>query len=244
MIVNTSCSLSVVGDTTSPATEITATDADFDTLHFVVDRFGDGPFAFQLFPRALFSEILRINRLRKRSVSAEPARLETGAEEANEILERIEIFCPNEWSETRSSSSQDDWRLLGHLFQAAVTLYCISSMQSLSILDSTQTLEERRHEMTQKLHQLLEQALSSEKAKRFLLWPLFVLGFEAGEAAQPFVNEHLVDLGACLGSLSPQTAQETLQAFWRSGESRWDACFDRPYVFTSQFAVELSRMAP
>lgn len=80
-----------------------------------------------------------------------------------------------------------------------------------------------------------------------MLWPLVMLGMEAvhgGAAMRSFVAKELPELSRHIGTYVPLTAKAVLEKFWASGETRWDACFDRPYAFAAQIAVDLSGVVP
>jgi hypothetical protein len=111
------------------------------------------------------------------------------------------------------------------------------------------------------LRVFLSTGLRSRRIKRFLVWPLVLLGVCAGaglypvhgkggekkgeeeeeeEGVREFVREGLDELSCFVGSSVPLTAKRVLDVFWRSAETGWDGCFDRPYVFTAQIAVDTS----
>lgn len=79
-----------------------------------------------------------------------------------------------------------------------------------------------------------------------MLWPLVVLGVEAADlgrmAIREFVKEQLEGMSRHAGTYVPLTAKSVLERFWASGKTSWDSCFDRPYVFTTQIAVDMSRL--
>lgn len=80
----------------------------------------------------------------------------------------------------------------------------------------------------------------------FMLWPMVLLGVEAvngGAAMRAFVAEKLAEMSRGVGTHVPLTAKGVLESFWASGETCWDACFDRPYAFTTQIAVDTSRVS-
>lgn len=74
-----------------------------------------------------------------------------------------------------------------------------------------------------------------------MLWPLVLLGVEAvhrGPETRDFVVKQLPGLSHDTGSYVILTATLVLEAFWDSGETSWDACFDMPYAFTIQIVVD------
>lgn len=168
------------------------------------------------------------------------------SQEGYEILLRVHSFSPECWAESKPLLQQD-WKLIGNVFQAAVALYCISSLQSLSVLPLTSSLRARCATHGQVLQVFLNAALSSPRMKRYMLWPLVVLGVEAvhgGAAMRTFVARELTEISRALGMYVPLAGKGVLDRFWASGETRWDACFDRPYAFVTQLAVDISGIIP
>jgi hypothetical protein len=222
------------------------TDLHLEELDFILAQYGGGLFPFQMCPPHLFAEIVKINYLRMRATALEFRRAEELSQLAYEMLGRIDDFSPTQWAESKFSS-KEEWMLLGDIFQAAVALYCILSLQSLSILPISPSLRARCTMHGHLLQVLLNKALQSPSLKRFLLWPLVLLGVEAvnGDLAmRAFVVKQLPEMSRHFGTYVPLTAKEVLERFWASGETRWDVCFERPYAFTMQIAVDLSQLSP
>ena len=97
----------------------------------------------------------------------------------------------------------------------------------------------------QLLHSCLNEALSSPRVKRFMIWPLVVLGVEVvhgGLETRTFVRKQLLEMSRHAGTYVPLTAKGVLERFWTSSETGWDSCFDKPYAFTTQIAVDTSRI--
>jgi hypothetical protein len=218
------------------------TSSHFEDLEFILGLSGTDN---QILPPPLFAEIVKINHLR--TVAMQPRGPEQDiVQEAFNILHRIYSFSSEQWASSKPLS-QDDWILLANIHQAAVSIYCISSLQSISILPHTPSLRAQCVAHGQNLQHLLPSALSSPRLKLFMLWPLVMLGMEAvhgGPAMRSFVAKELPELSRHVGTYVPLTAKAVLEKFWASGETRWDACFDRPYAFAAQIAVDLSGVAP
>lgn len=217
-----------------------------EALSFLFEKYSIMASQIHLCPMQLFPEIFKINHMRMRG--ARPDTFEANAlqEVAHEILQRINSFSPQKLAESKHSC-QEDWMLVGRAYQAAVALYCILSLQSLSILPQTPTLRRQCAEYADTLQALLKEALASKRLKRFMIWPLVVLGVEAvhgGEAMRTLVAKQLTELSYDAGTYVPLTAKRALEEFWSSGETRWDDCFARPYLFTLQIAVDTSRLMP
>ncbi|KAF7561249.1 hypothetical protein G7046_g2875 [Stylonectria norvegica] len=234
--------MAVMGNTTSPASDLTMTAAHRDELDFLLERYGRGTFPFHMCPPSLFAEIIRINHLRKQATKlADPRDL---AQEAYQILSRINSFSSEQWAEPKPAS-KEDWTLLGNMHQTAVALYCISSLQSLSVLPLSSSLQNRRTTHGQHLHILLSEAVATPSIRRFVLWALVVLGMEAvdgGAAMRAFVESQLREMSCYLGTYVPLTARAAFLRFWASGKTSWDECFDMPYVFPTQVAVDMERI--
>ncbi|KAL7627706.1 hypothetical protein AAE478_001900 [Parahypoxylon ruwenzoriense] len=239
--------VTVIGNTTCPASDVTMINSQLDVLDLLLGRYGTTVSPFQLCPLPLFAEIIKINHLRLRATTYDANRAEEDLfQEANEALKRIHSFSPEQWAGSKLSC-KEDWMLMGKVYQAAVALYCILSLQSLSVLPATTALRACCIAHGQLLQLLLNEGLPSPRIKRFLLWPLVLLGVEAvqgGAAMRAFVSRQLPELSRVVGIYVPLTAKRVLETFWDSGETRWDACFDRPYAFTTQIAVDTRRFYP
>ncbi|KAM0100700.1 hypothetical protein ACP6JE_004703 [Aspergillus fumigatus] len=208
------------------------------------ENLGNGVFDFQMCPKPLFAEIIRINHLRVQAWKQSPTRPGPLAQEAYGVLNRINTFSSERWADSKPSS-KEDWRIVGESYQAAVSLYCILSLQSLSVLPLNPSLRASCASCGRLLQDLLNEALSSPRIKRSVLWPLVVLGVLAvngGAGMRAFVREHLPEMSRHIGSYVPLMAKALLEKFWASGETSWDACFDKPYTVVTQIAVDLSQL--
>ncbi|KAL1874235.1 hypothetical protein Daus18300_003599 [Diaporthe australafricana] len=217
-----------------------------EDLDMIVNKYGGRLFSFQMCPPPLFIEIIKINHLRTRAL--EDGRSEAGfrLQEACNILDHIHAFSPEGWSESKPCS-KEGWMLVGNIYQAAVSLYCILSLQSLSVLPCSSELQTQCTEHGRVLQVLLSEALSSPKTRISLIWPLVLLGVQAANddaAMRAFVSERLPEMSYHIGSNVPMVAKAVLERFWASGATRWDACFDRPYAFATQIAVDMTELLP
>ena len=200
---------------------------------------------FQMCPPPLFAEIIRINHLRLQAAkhASQGPEVQALAHEAYEILDRIHKFSSEQWANSKPQSKQD-WAMVGDIYRTAITLYCVSSLHSLSVLPTTPSLKAECAAHANLLHSSLTQAITRPRIKRFTLWPLVVLGVEAAQQGQgamrDFVAGQLPILSRDAGTHVPLTAKGVLERFWASGETGWDACFDRPYAFVMQIAVDTS----
>lgn len=234
-----------MGDMMSPATDLSVAPSHLEELDSLMEQYGNVAFAFQGFPVPVFAEIIKINYLRMRAAKQMPTGAVDFTHEAYETLNRIQQFSPEQWAESKPSAKREDWVLLGKIHQAALALYCINSLQSLSVLPQIPFLRSCRTSHSQQLQTLLEQGLPVPSINLFMLWPLIVLGVEAvtgGVALRAFVQEQLPDMSRRTGMLAPLTAKNVLQRFWDSRETGWDSCFDRPCAFVMDPAVNVGKL--
>lgn len=211
-----------------------------DTIDLMMEQYNGEVAPLVLCPMPLFAAMIRINHVRMQAATQNAPWDENLSLQADDILRRITSFSPEEWSRSKASS-QDSWELIGGAYQAAMILYCIWSLQSVSLIPRNTEQRSRCLHTRMALHSLLEKGLSLSPTNRVLLWPLVVLGVEAvyGETeVRSFVARELSDMSRRLGTFVPLTAVRTLETFWKSGGTDWDSCFDRPYAFTTQIAVD------
>jgi hypothetical protein len=77
-----------------------------------------------------------------------------------ELLQKISAFSATEWAHSIRTGAEE-LQSLGLIFQSAVTLYCILSLQSASVLKETSDLELKRAMNYGKLLPLLRAACIS-----------------------------------------------------------------------------------
>ncbi|OTB18169.1 hypothetical protein K445DRAFT_73332 [Daldinia sp. EC12] len=231
--------LAVIGNTTCPASDLLTLGLDLDKADFLLKQFREEMSPFHMFPLPLFAEVIKINHLRMCATQYTGAKTDELSQEAYTILQRVRDFSPEQWADSRRS--YEDWVLIGRIHQAAVVIYHILSLQSASVLPTTSELISSCAMYGGLLQSLISDGLSSPKTTRFMVWPLIVLGVyavHARSAMRAFVAKQLPELSRDLGTSVPLTAKHVLELFWGSGGSRWDDCFNRPYVFTMQIAVD------
>ncbi len=118
-------------------------------------------------------------------------------------------------------------------------------MQSLSVLVCTTELNVHSEMLATCLQARLKTAVLYPRVKRFMFWPLMVLGVAAAQgddAMRTFVAGELSHLSFFIGTCVPSAARAVLEKFWSPGEVHWDASFNQAYVFPTQIAVDTSRM--
>lgn len=235
-------SVAVAGNTTCPSTELAMTKMHLDHKDMLLKKYGGSAWVFHLCPAPLFVELIRINHLRHLS-SKSPSNYNALGKQAYTSLKTIQSFDPAEWAHSKLSSGAE-WQLVGSIYQAAAALFCILSLQSASLFPEDAVLAHSCIIYGRNLQQLIEKGVRSLQINRFMLWPLAVLGAQVPRDAdvQSFVCSQLDYLSFTIGTYAPITAKKVLQDFWASGETRWDACFTRPYAFTMQIAIDVSRI--
>lgn len=237
-LTNESNSMAVTGDTSSPASDLVMTPQLLAEVDAISSRYGNLPHSFWPYPSPLFMEIAKINFLRAQSpawVSTSPSGL---TQEAWTVLSRIDNFQSETWAEGRPS--KEAWVLLARLMQAAVAIYCIFSLQSALVFPQSDLLKAKRSKYRQLLYDLLQKSLNFPAFSALFIWPLLVLGVAAADAnaeLRAFLTETLPQISYREGSHVPLLTKDILERFWASGETNWDACFDKPYLLPSQWSV-------
>lgn len=194
----------------------------------ISQMYGDGFFPVLLCPPALLANIIRINHLRLQAF-LHPTIESEG--KALELLGRITAFSPEQWA--MSCGAPEKGIILGHVYRSAVILYCILSMQSLSVLPRMAQLRTMREAHTEELFTYLKLACGAPGIKKCMLWPLVVAGVcaQGDLAMQHFVDRQLSALGTDVGTPLPLLATVVFRNFWESKSRTWDGCFERPYCF-------------
>lgn len=178
-------------------------------------------------PRFLFLEIARINQLRLSPVS------QSSRDAAEGIVKRVNDFIPENWASSKDENGEN-WLIIGRIYKSAVAIYCIASLQSLSILPKTTKLQNMRCAHASRLFQLLAKAFASPVLKRCAVWPTVVAGMEAvhsSQATRSFIANQLFEMSGVMGTFTPLAARAVLRRFWESGKSGWDDCFDGACAF-------------
>lgn len=190
-------------------------------------------FPYVLCPPTLFTEIIRINHLRQEILTSPFDDASQYVLDAHDILARIEAFIPEDWAQPGEHVS--DWQLIGSVYQSAIALYCTMSLQSLDALPSSLEMDTMRTIHGERLYENLKVTARSKILKKLALFPLCVLGVEAGyhkqQSTRIWIERRLEDLSCMLGTSSPLKARTILRRYWTRGQPGWDECFDGPYVF-------------
>lgn len=274
---------------------------------------------FHLCPPQLFAEIANINDIRRRASmtgsSNPPSPPADGGEPyaaASSTLERILAFDIDHWARSKTARGNAEgttvfqqWWVIGRAFKTAAGLYCVLSLPSSQGMPlgtsaghvSAVQPDSSRDALAAHLFSALAEATQFPCVRRFMLWPLVVLGVSADVDSETggvgllegdnnsnnnggipramlggygdtrstsiedgnnttvvvrvFVSAQLIALSRQVGTFSPLVARDVLEAFWKKkikttsgGLSVWDSCFDKPYVFTSQIAVDTTGVMP
>ncbi|KAJ1326116.1 fungal specific transcription factor domain-containing protein [Microdochium nivale] len=107
---------------------------------------------------------------------------------ATRLIKNILAFSPDEFATTTTSdpSHASDRLVLGRLWQSALVIYLIASLQSVGALCSGSgggpELAHLRGVHGRRLHEQLRIAVDSGRLKKSVLWPLVVCGFDAADA--------------------------------------------------------------
>ena len=241
-----SSSTGIIANTTCPASYLDlSTISHFEALDFMQEHYRFATTPTQMFPAQLLAEVSKINYLRLQAKIKKEFSEKDLSKEAYDTLDCIEAFSPEEPAQSKSSS-KEDWIRIGTVYRSATALYCILSLQSVSVFPENSALRVTCVTHGQVLLRHLPESLSSARTKRFMLWPLVLLGVEAVHscmATRTFVSKQLPELSRSVGTSIPLTAKSVLESFWASGHKRWDACFDRPYPFTMQIVVDVSQVS-
>ncbi|KAI0973544.1 fungal-specific transcription factor domain-containing protein [Xylaria arbuscula] len=209
-------------------------------------------------PPALFASVIQINHLRalahrglspsstpaSHSPNPNPSSVSSSSSPEEDIsiyadpqtiLSQILHFSPETYASGNSNArTYANWHLVGRIHQSATSLYCILSLQSALLLPNTPTLQQTTHTHYERLLLDLKEGYKQSNFKNCFFWPLVVAGVAAvrGTAFErAFIADTLRENVAHMGCAMPILARRVLGAFWSSGKSGWDGCFDQPYIF-------------
>lgn len=186
-------------------------------------------FPYILCPRTLFAEIVRINSLRQQIAASPFEDSDQHSLQAIDMLARIEAFEPEDWAQPGENNK--DWLLIGTIYQSAIALYCTMSLQAVGVLPATLEMDTMRTIHGEHLLGSLQSAAGTKQVKKFSLFPLCVLGVEAGyhsnQTTRRWIEQQLERHSQSLGTSSPLKARAVLRRYWQRSEPGWDECFDR-----------------
>lgn len=229
----TSLSIGIMGNTTSPAADQIPATSSLDLIDLMAESYSEGLSPSLFCPPTLILDIIRINHLRLQG-TANPCD-EFIHLSATTLIEQIQAFSPEQWAVT-STAPREQWDLLGRIYQSAILVYCISSLQSVGVLPYTTDVVSVRAAHGSRLFLLLRKGLAIPMIRKCLTWPLIVAGVQAANSSpdvRVFIETSLTEMGRDLGTSIPRVARDVLKTFWESGNDEWDACFDQSYAFVS-----------
>lgn len=195
-------------------------------------------------PVKLFMRIAQINRLRLHVVTRATTKAAFIAR-VRELFDAIDGFDLQAWSKGRSFANEAITLSLGHVFLVAVRLYAIMTLCRSELISShivgshsgtsglsASTQDAARQAETRELMKLLRQLWPSMKYIPALQWPLIVAGVgTAGNRGpdQEFIDQCLLSIWHYpLNDTNIFRCLEKLRAFWASGKTGWEDCFDEP----------------
>ena len=222
-----------MANTTTPPSQHISPTSQLELIDIMTELYGDGIYPILLCPPYLLMDVIKINNLRFQTTYSPMT--ETTRATAHEILEHIEAFSPEDWTGT-NPDAREDWLLLGRMYKSSVALYCISSLQSLSILPSSKCYTAMRTVHGTRLYTLLPKVIRRPRIKHFTIWPLVVAGMQAVDTSfnvRRIVDGQLSELSKIMGCPTPMLASVVFHRFWTSGQTGWDECFDKAYVFVT-----------
>lgn len=189
-------------------------------------------FPYTLCPVTLFIDIIRINCLRQEVALSSFADQHQHTLNAQSILARIEGFIPRDWAQ--AGENQDDWQLIGSIYQSAIALYCTMSLQALAALPASIEMDIMRTSHAKHLLEYMKAATRLKQLKKIAMFPLCVLGVEVGyhdqQSTRLWIERQLEEHARLLGTSSPLKARAVLRRYWQRKRPGWNECFDEPYV--------------
>ncbi|OAA62346.1 DUF300 domain protein [Cordyceps fumosorosea ARSEF 2679] len=203
-------------------------------------------------PLELYPLLVHITRLRvavaHRQQPPGGARL---ARKVQGIFDATWRFDPGAWAESDAWRGEvDTGRLMGRLFPVAVRLYGIQTLPRSAVvawadsaadvraayepLPGRNALDSLRIRHRGEILALIRKHWDTLQYKTSLVWPLLVAGVAAADGA-PEDREYIEDcleaiLAMPITACSFITVIDKLRAFWRSGKTEWEECWDEPVV--------------
>lgn len=206
------------------------------------------------YPAFFFVQTIRINQLRAIAANRDMWGLPpdpNAQSQAFFILNDIMSFklSVNTWAGASQGTLTADNMLLGQALKSALYIFCILSLQSVSVLpssnDKSDPLTQTAFHEAETLAKIMEKGLPNPKFKLLMLWPLMVLGIDAvnkGKTRRDLVRSWADEMYSYTGSYSIWHLKEVLERFWASGRTRWDDCWDKPYLFSPATNMDSSSL--
>ncbi|KAI1120599.1 hypothetical protein F5Y10DRAFT_289518 [Nemania abortiva] len=241
----------VFANTTSPSHDQITDLSHPKNLEFLESAWGNGvPHVYigSICPSSLFTGVILINHLRGLAVQgidnisslslSAPSSSTPFPTDAQTLLNRLLSFSPDAYASLNGTDeTRENWLLVGRIYHSATVLFCILSLQSVSLLPSGDRAKAFSRIMRTHYDRLLldlKTAYRHAHFKNCFFWALVVAGVYAvrGSAFErAFVADSLVEAVPDVGNSIPLLARRVLMTFWGSGKTTWDECFDQPYIF-------------
>ncbi|KAJ6785132.1 hypothetical protein PWT90_07574 [Aphanocladium album] len=224
-----------VANTTSPASnpivELDMFTPEELCKFYAVQIYGELPC-----PTELFSEMLRITKLRRNAISGVDYH-EAVAPSLTEIFARIEAFVPETWNEPFGVPDQPEFVLMARIFKCAVALYAILSLPpppSQSKPEDVKLWATRRLALRGELMVLMREALAILRSKAALSWPVAVAGVAVADGSDEDRELVLSTFQSADGGLVDcfyvvKNSIAKLKDFWASGKLGWEDCWNEPF---------------
>lgn len=181
-----------------------------------------------LCPRVPFLLIIQVNYLRLRQANGHDVHADAEA-----VLHEICDFSAYSWTIATRRGHFSIWLAISQIYKLSVKVYALSTIcrpdpsTSAAAVDPTGQIAEGRAEILRLMQELPHSILT----RYCLVWSAVVAGVYATAEEQQTVRSILTDISKSCGMVSPLLAIKVLEAFWRSNDQSWDACFDKPYAF-------------
>ncbi|KAJ3492593.1 hypothetical protein NLG97_g5284 [Lecanicillium saksenae] len=179
-------------------------------------------------PTVLFLCMHRITKLRMRLADGEPAA--TIQPLAEIILDTIEAFDAETWSEPYGVPENPVVRVLARAYQAAVRLYAIMTMPPCLSVVTGEIY--RKAPARDELMGLIREVLPQLESKVALHWCLPVAGVALADGPvedQEVLEYIFMGLKQDVEFYLPFHIRDTLRTFWESGSTGWEDCWTEPY---------------
>jgi hypothetical protein len=221
-----------MANTTAPASSQTAASTYFSSINFISEIYKNVIYPTMLCPPELLMCIIEINYLRHQ-IAKSTLSIEEGQTTAMALAQKISDFSLEKWVES-DATLRELWLIIGQIYHSAVLLFCIVSLQDLSLLPKDQQFRSRKATHCELLFRLLPQAMKAPQLMPSMSWPLVVAGMHArgdNTVHRPYITAELLSLSRESGVGLPLLATTVLEKYWASGEESWDECFGQGYVF-------------
>lgn len=191
----------------------------------------------------MFLSMFHISRLRARIASRGlHATDKLSVQKTLDIISRFDVIA---WAKEEYPDQVEKYSLMARLFVVAIRMYGILSLPRSAVVawarsspdiapQSLLTFEKVRGQQKKKLFEVLRLAQATIESAKPLLWPLIVAGVAASNPTTDAADQAFVD--QCMMSIwkDPRIKckylmlMEKIRAFWRTGKTEWDDCFDEP----------------